>query len=323
MSSTYKTKQSSHILLEKYPDKKNLIKNEISKAKKFIAIDNTKEATIILNDLIKRYANNSNSKEKENKIEKEILPVYYLIGKCYIKLKKIQKAKDFLIAAYWNSLKSTNSENKENPEFSNYENSKNNDNSKFSEPAEIAILRHTSFSLLFESEKKYEKSIDEIISAIIISSKIYGISSQKVINLKYCLGILHFKNPKNKIDNQNSLMCFSFYTNFWFEKIKNKIDNFEIKIDNFLDIEEIEFIIVGKNLTALKKILSGFENDQNFLIIKIFFVLVVVFYILSDAEMLNKNLVYLNKYLKTFKDLPLVKDIVKMDLDQYLEKSVV
>ena len=320
MSMSYKKKKSSQFLLEKHPNKKSLIQTEISKAKKFIAINNPKEATIILNDLIKRYANNSNTKEKENKIEKEILPVYYLIGKCYIKLKKIQKAKDFLIAAYWNSLKSTNCENKENPDFSNFE--KKTENSKFSEPAEIAILRHTSFSLLFESEKKYEKSIDEIISAIIISSKISGISSEKVINLKYNLGILHFKNPKKK-DNQRCLMCFSFYANYWFLKIKEKIVNFEIKIDNFLDIEEIELIIVGRNLSYLKSILNDFENDQNFLIIKIFFVLVVVYYVLSDGDLLNKNLVYLDKYMKTFKDLPLVRELKKMDLDKYLEKSVV
>ncbi len=42
---------------------------------------------------------------KDNKIEPEMLPVYYLIGECYIKLGKTQKAKDFLIAAYWNTLK--------------------------------------------------------------------------------------------------------------------------------------------------------------------------------------------------------------------------
>lgn len=54
---------------------------------------------------------------KDNKIEPEMLPVYYLIGECYIKLGKVQKAKDFLIAAYWNTLKSQNSlGNKENIE---------------------------------------------------------------------------------------------------------------------------------------------------------------------------------------------------------------
>ena len=48
----------------------------------------------------------SSINEKEKKINQKILPVYYLIGECYIKMNKIQKAKDFLIAAYWNSLKS-------------------------------------------------------------------------------------------------------------------------------------------------------------------------------------------------------------------------
>ena len=74
-------------------------------------MNNPKEASLILGDLIKKHVKNTSADLKEKKIDSSILPVYYLIGECYIKLNKVQKAKDFLIAAYWNSLKMNTNQN--------------------------------------------------------------------------------------------------------------------------------------------------------------------------------------------------------------------
>ena len=54
-----------------------------------MAKDNYKEASILLSEIIKKYLKKNSSEMKEKKIDLKILPVYYIIGECYIKMNKI------------------------------------------------------------------------------------------------------------------------------------------------------------------------------------------------------------------------------------------
>lgn len=186
--------------------------------------------------------------QKDNKISPELLPVYYLIGECYIKLNKVQKAKDFLIAAYWNTLKTNdsnaNKENQEPPE----------------ESEKIQIMRHRSFSTLFLVEEKYDKAIDEIISAIILSSKLYGPESYEVTEFQVLLGNLHFLHSKDS-NKKAALMCYESYVNYWFDHLMEIIGEQKMTIESFLQIKDYYFISVEKNLLELQKKLGEFEND--------------------------------------------------------------
>ncbi len=242
---------------------------------------------------------------KEKKIDPKILPVYYIIGECYIKMNKIQKAKDYLIAAYWNSLKTNINQNKENNQ------------NVFEEPREIAILRHRSFSLLFQKENNFEKAIDELISAILQSSTLYGVDSMQVVDLEFLLGILHYSHT-NSQSQHSSMMCYNKYVNFWFYQFFEVLEKSQkMDLEDFLEYPEVMIITAMTNLVKLKEILPQFDNDQSITMIKLLFNLLVLSFILSKTKDIKKYYAYLKKYFKAFKDLPLVKSLISFQLDSY------
>ena len=96
------------------------------------------DAVNLLEIVIKKCANRDSDAPTEKKMDTAIAPVYYLVGECYIKMQKLKKAKDFLIAAYWSALKS---------------NSNQKESSAVTDEDEIALLyRHKAFCLLFKAE---------------------------------------------------------------------------------------------------------------------------------------------------------------------------
>lgn len=103
-----------------------------------MAIKQLEEAAGLLEVVVKKFSKH-NGNDADRKMDNSILPVYYLIGECYIKMAKVKKAKDFLIAAYWSSLKSTANDNKENAAV-------------LEEDALTSLYRHRAFCLLFKTE---------------------------------------------------------------------------------------------------------------------------------------------------------------------------
>lgn len=96
------------------------------------------DAVNLLEIVIKKYSKRNSDITMEKQMDMAIAPVYYLIGECYIKMQKLKKAKDFLIAAYWSALKS---------------NSNQKENTQAPEDDQIALLyRHKAFCLLFKAE---------------------------------------------------------------------------------------------------------------------------------------------------------------------------
>ena len=104
-----------------------------------MAIKQLEEAANLLEIVVKKYSKKGGNEGGEKIMDNAILPVYYLIGECYIKMDKVKKAKDFLIAAYWSSLKSTSKDNKEN-------------NNILEEDEITSLYRHRAFCLLFKTE---------------------------------------------------------------------------------------------------------------------------------------------------------------------------
>lgn len=96
------------------------------------------DAVSLLEIVVKKYSKKEAEAVSDKQMDMAIAPVYYLIGECYIKMQKLKKAKDFLIAAYWSAIRS-NSVQKENTEVQ--------------EEDDVALLyRHKAFCLLFKAE---------------------------------------------------------------------------------------------------------------------------------------------------------------------------
>ena len=64
------------------------IQDDVGKARTLINSNSCREALEFLLEIIKN-SKGANDEQKENKIEPKLLPLYYLIGECYIKLNKI------------------------------------------------------------------------------------------------------------------------------------------------------------------------------------------------------------------------------------------
>lgn len=111
---------------------------QITKAQSLMSMQQYEDAVNLLEIVIKKNSKRNSTITTEKQIDHALAPVYYLIGECYIRMQKLKKAKDFLIAAYWNALKSSAGQK---------------ENSQAEEEDDIALLyRHRAFCLLFKAE---------------------------------------------------------------------------------------------------------------------------------------------------------------------------
>ena len=79
------------------------LKESVDEARRHLVENNPMLAFNILFDSLKK-ANEKLSKDNEgDSVDVKLLPAYYLLGECNIKMGKLKQAQDFLIAAYWNS----------------------------------------------------------------------------------------------------------------------------------------------------------------------------------------------------------------------------
>jgi len=132
------------------------LNESVDEARRHLVENNPMLAFNILFDSLKK-ANEKQTKDNEgDSVDKNFLPAYYLLGECNIKMGKLKQAQDFLIAAYWNSLKS----NKGKTE------SQDKDGEGGEVQEEYQALRHKAFAKLFEAQKDYNKAIDELSNAI-------------------------------------------------------------------------------------------------------------------------------------------------------------
>ena len=126
---------------------------------------------------------------------------------------KQKKAQDFLIAAYWNSLKS----NKEKGD-------KKDDAQTADALEEFQALRHKAFAKLFEAQKDYNKAIDELSNAIYLDSTKQGPDSPMLSASYFDLGRL-FLIKKEKNSQHETSRFYEKIINIWYNSMKRLVRN--------------------------------------------------------------------------------------------------
>jgi len=189
------------------------LKESVDEARRHLVENNPMLAFNILFDSLKK-ANDKQTKDNEaDSVDTNFLPAYYLLGECNIKMGKLKQAQDFLIAAYWNSLKSNKGK---------AEGDKDENGGEYQE--EYQALRHKAFAKLFEAQKDYNKAIDDLSSAIYLDSIKHGPESPLLSACYFDLGRL-FLIKKDKNAHYEASRFYEQIINIWYNSMKRLVRN--------------------------------------------------------------------------------------------------
>jgi tetratricopeptide (TPR) repeat protein len=191
------------------------------------------------------YLKNEHEKESESNEEtfKLTLKGYYLFGLSCIHMNKIKKAEDILMSAYWKSLK-----NKE----------KTQDQQSQQQVDELTITRLKSFALLFEHQKKYQKTMQMYSQCLYILSMNYGPTHIKCLILYYKLGRL---NIKMKSPFNVSVNFLQKFTEIWFEIVLKSLTQGMVLV-SFMAFRDEFYLDFKENLIALDFLHKAIFSDD-------------------------------------------------------------
>lgn len=145
---------------------------------------------------------------------------------------KLQKAQDFLVAAYWNSVRKVGDKKKANEGTAASAESRNNQ-----------ALRHRAFTKLFAKQVistlvfrrltfqgMIPKAIDELASAIYLESITYGPESPILVSAYYEMGILFLEKGSQGAHSQ-ATRFFEKIVQIWLKNLR-ELATSEIRVEN-------------------------------------------------------------------------------------------
>lgn len=144
---------------------------------------------------------------EESKDDKVFQPAYFILGECCIETDDLTKAQDFLVAAFWTTVKKGEKQaNQGNQEISE-------------EDLIIKALRHRAFAKLFTKQNALEKAKDELAQAIYLNSRMHSPESTHLVKMYFDLAQIFLNQEDPSVEA--ALRYFKKILDIWFPKLCN------------------------------------------------------------------------------------------------------
>ena len=157
---------------------------EIERAREMLVMGKAVEAYEIVYRKFKKVHDKHKSDNQLEDHDQSFQPAYYILGECCLEMGQSHKAQDFLVAAYWNSVRKGN----EKKEITGEEQGVD---AGSTESHHNKTLRHRAFTKLFAKQGKFDKAISELSSSIYLMSITHGPESPLLVSAYQEMGDLY------------------------------------------------------------------------------------------------------------------------------------